>query len=84
MMINRTLLGMVLGITVISASLAGCASPQDKAANAQKQASQADLKIKQERLRMIDEYKKCLADAGDDAIKADNCDRILRAIEALK
>lgn len=75
----------IIGIALlIGAALAGCASPQDKAANAQRQASQAELKIKQERLKMLDEYKKCLADAGDDKTKADGCDRILKAIEALK
>jgi len=71
-------------VSLIAGLLAGCASPQDKAANAQRQVSQANLKVTQERLRMIDEYKKCIADAGDDSTKADGCDRILKAIEALK
>ena len=77
-------LASVVGMVLISASLAGCASPQDKAADAQRRASQADLKIKEERLKMIDEYKKCLADAGNDSRKAEGCERILKAVDALK
>jgi hypothetical protein len=80
----RYYLAAIASVSLIAILLAGCASPQDKAANAQRQASQADVKIKQERLKMIDEYKKCISDAGDDSMKADNCDRILKAIEALK
>lgn len=72
------------GIVLMAASLAGCATPQEKAADAQRKASQAELKIKEERLRMIDEYKKCISDAGNDSMKAQSCDRILKAIEALK
>ncbi len=81
---NSSFLVVVLVSTLVVAPLMGCASAQDKAASAQRQSSQADLKIKQERLRMIDEYRKCVSDAGDDMMKADSCDRILKAIEALK
>ena len=66
------------------ALVVGCASPQDKASDAQRKVSQADLRIRQERLRLVDEYKKCLTEAGEDATKLDSCDRILKAIEALK
>jgi hypothetical protein len=33
---------------------------------------------------MIEQYKKCLKDAGNDAVKAESCDSVLKAIEALK
>jgi len=72
------------GLVLVVASLAGCASPQDKAANAQRQAAEADLKIKEERLKLVDQYKKCIADAGTDKMKADGCGHVLKAVEALK
>ena len=73
-----------VGIVLMTAALAGCATPQEKAADAQRRASEADLRIKQERLKMIEEYRKCIADAGSDKLKADSCERILKGIEALK
>jgi hypothetical protein len=81
---NDRLLVIHFGSALIAASMAGCASPQEKAAKARRQASKADLKIKEAQPKMIDECKKCISDAGDDAMKADSCDRILRAIAALK
>ena len=78
-----------LGKTLLWGALAavmmtGCASPEEKAAKAQMRASEADLQIKQERLKLLDEYKDCLDEAGADREKADECDRILKAVEALK
>ena len=80
---NRAIATLLVA-AVVALSIVGCQSPQEKAANAQAAASRADLKIKEQRLKMIDDYKKCISAAGDDAMKADNCDRILKAIEALK
>ncbi len=80
---NR-LLTIVAGALVTVVLLQGCSSPQNRAAKAQRRVSQAELKIKQERLRMLDEYKQCIEDAGADAQKAEECDRILAAIQALQ
>jgi len=69
---------------VLAAALVGCSTPEEKAAYATRDAARADLKIKEERLKMIDQYKACVSDAGGDAQKAEACDSILKAIEALK
>lgn len=57
--------------------LLGCASPQDKAYEAQE-------KVHKERLDLIDKYQKCLKDAGDDKMKVETCDQYLKAADALK
>ena len=80
---NGRRIGLVVAIA-LSATLGGCASPQEKAANAQTEVAEAELKLKEERLAMLEDYKECIADAGDDKVKADACDSILKAIEALK
>ena len=65
------LLILIVGIA------ASCSSPQDKAYKAQE-------RLHRERLKLVDEYKKCLKKAGDDKVKMEACDQYLRAAEALK
>jgi len=57
--------------------IVACATPQDKAYEAQE-------KVYKERLRLVEEYKKCMANAGQDKQKAEACDQYLKAAEALK
>jgi len=57
--------------------LMACASSQDRAYQAQE-------KVHKERLRLTEEYKKCMAEAGQDKQKAETCDQYLKAAEALK
>ena len=57
--------------------LFGCASPQDRAYTAQE-------KVHKERLKLVDEYKKCLEKAGEDQSKVEACDQYLKAADALK
>jgi hypothetical protein len=64
-------LALVMGLAL------GCASPQDKAYKAQG-------KVHKERLKLVDEYKKCLQKAGDDKTAIEACDSYLKAAEALK
>ena len=64
-------LALLFGLTL------ACASPQDKAYKAQE-------RVHRERLKLVDEYKKCLKKAGDDKQKIEACDQYLRAAEALK
>ena len=61
----------VLGVVL------GCASPQDRAYEAQE-------KVHKERLRLVEEYKKCVEKAGNDKQKLETCDQYLKAAEALK
>ena len=55
----------------------GCASPQDKAYKAQE-------KVHMERLKLVENYQKCMKGAGDDKAKAEVCEQYLKAAEALK
>ena len=73
--------------------LAGCSSPEDKAAD-------ADAQMKQKRMQMADQYQECTtkANAYDAAVKAgkgsevaaedqvqmSSCDEIMKTMEALK
>ena len=57
--------------------LTGCSSPQDRAYEAQEH-------VHEERLKLVDEYRECLEDAGDDKMKVETCDQYLKAAEALK
>ena len=64
--------------------LGACASPQDKAANAQADAAKAQERVANERLELVNKYQKCVKDAGDDQQKAAACDSYLKAADALK
>ena len=64
-------LAFVLGLTL------ACSTPQERAYKAQEN-------VHKERLKLVDEYKKCLEKAGTDNEKIEACDRYLKAAEALK
>lgn len=57
--------------------LVGCSTPEERAYEAQED-------VHRERLELVEEYKACLKDAGDDQQKAESCDQYLKAAEALK
>jgi hypothetical protein len=65
------LLALIVGMTL------ACSSPQDKAYKAQE-------KVHKERLKLVDQYKNCLKEAGEDKQKIEACDQYLKAAEALK
>ena len=65
------LLALIVGTTL------ACSSPQDKAYKAQE-------KVHKERLKLVEQYKKCLKEAGEDKQKIEACDQYLKAAEALK
>ena len=69
--ITVVVLSLVVGLTL------ACSTPQDKAFKAQE-------RVHKERLKLVDEYKKCLQKAGDDNQKIEACDQYLKAAEALK
>ena len=70
-LISMFLVGFVLVITI------ACSSSEKRAYRAQEA-------VQKERLKLVDEYKKCLDKAGDDKEKIETCDRYLKAAEALK
>ena len=57
--------------------LAACSSPQDDAAEAQE-------KVSEERLKLIDQYRECMDAAEGDDTKMGECDSYLKAAEALQ
>jgi hypothetical protein len=66
-----------VGLALVFGMTLACATPEEKAYKAQE-------RVHKERLKLVDEYKKCLQKAGDDKRKIEACDQYLRAAEALK
>lgn len=64
--------------------LLSCGSPERQALRAQADVSNAQVDVSNERLKLIEEYKECVADAGADSVKADACDSYLKAAKALQ
>lgn len=69
-------------ITGISAAalLGGCGG----ASRAQKRAYRADEAVSRERLRLIEDYQRCMRKADGDPMREDGCETYLRSAEALK
>ena len=71
-------------IFLILGMVSACSTPEEKAHKAQAKSYNAQEKIHKERLKLVDDYKKCLEKAGEDKTKVEACDQHLRAAEALK
>ena len=65
------LLASIVGLTL------ACSSPQDRA-------YEAEAKVHQEKLRLVQEYQKCLKKAGDNKAMKETCEDYLKQAEALK
>jgi len=74
--VDMKLINVFLVFIALLLTLA-CSSPQDKAYKAQGA-------VHKERLKLVDEYKKCLKKAGSAKAKVEACDQYLKAAEALK
>ena len=61
-----------------------CSSAERRAQRSQRSVNKAQESVHKERLRLIDEYKKCLEKAGEDLEKTEACDSYLKAAEALR
>jgi len=61
--------------------IGGCGSSAERA---QKSAYKAQGAVAKERLGLVDQYMKCVDEAGNDEIKVEACDSYLKAAEALK
>ena len=55
-----------------------------KADRARERAYQAQERVAQQRLNLVDKYQKCVRDAGSDQSKAVACQSYLKAAAALK
>ena len=77
----------VLQTTCLAALLLGIAScgiSEGRAARASRKASKAQESVSKERLKLIEQYKKCVEQAGGDPQKTEACDTYLKAAEALQ
>lgn len=71
-----------LTITLLLAVFAiSCTSSTEKA---QKRSFEAQEDVAKERLKMVEEYNKCIEESGNDKNKIDACDSFLKAAEALR
>ena len=61
---------------IVTLTLA-CSSPQDRA-------YEAEAKVNQEKLRLVQEYQKCLKEAGDNNAMKEACESYLKQAETLK
>ena len=66
------------------ALLAACSSPEERAAEAQAGAYNAQQDVAKRRLQLVDQYQSCVKDAAGNQQKAAACDSLLKAAEALK
>jgi uncharacterized lipoprotein YajG len=73
----------VLGAIALIGLLAGCQTPQEKAADAQAAAAKAQENIAKKRLDLIAKYQSCVQNAAGDQQKVAACDSYLKAAQAL-
>ena len=71
-------------IVLVALSIGACGNPEKKAHKANAKASKAEEQIHQERLKLVEQYKKCVEKAGEDQAKVEACDSYLKAADALK
>ncbi len=64
--------------------LMACSSPERQALRAQTDASNAQAEVSNERLKLVEQYKECISDAGADSAKAAACESYLKAANALQ
>jgi hypothetical protein len=69
--LHTFLLAFIMGFAV------ACSSPQDRA-------YEAEAKANQEKLRLVQEYQKCLEKAGDNKAMKEACEDYLKKAEAVK
>jgi hypothetical protein len=73
------LINVVIAASILCAL--GCSSGVEKA---QKDSYEAQGNVANERLKLIEQYQKCVKEAADDTAKSEACDSYLKAAEALK
>ncbi|UUX50822.1 ChiQ/YbfN family lipoprotein [Nisaea acidiphila] len=69
---------------LLAGLLAGCSSPSEDAAKAQKSAYEAQEEVARQRLKLVEQYQSCIKEAEGDKSKEEACQSFLNAAEALK
>jgi hypothetical protein len=78
----RTLKALFIVCVVVIA--VACGGSERKANRATARSADSQAKIAQERLKLVEDYKKCVKKAGEDKNKIEACDSYLKAAESLK
>ena len=78
---RRSTVAVCVGLLV---SLSACGSSDRQADRAQERAYEAQERVAEERLNLVNKYQKCVKDAGSDQAKAAACESYLKAAESLK
>lgn len=65
------------------ALVSGCASSERQADRAQERAFEAQERVAEQRLDLVEKYQKCVSKAGGDQAKATACESYLKAADAL-
>ena len=71
---------LIACLLLATIAMPGCGG----ASKAQKRAFKADEAVSKERLRLVDEYERCIDKANGDYTKEGACERYLKSAEALK
>ena len=61
-----------------------CSSAERRAQRAERRHYDSATEVNQQRLKLVDDYKKCINKAGADKEKSEACDQYLKAAEALQ
>ena len=71
-------------LVFVAMLIGACGSPEKRAHKAGAKASKAQEKVHTERLKLVEQYKTCVENAGEDKAKVEACDSYLKAADALK
>jgi outer membrane biogenesis lipoprotein LolB len=74
----------ILILVTVVLIMIGCGMSERRANRATAKSADYQTKVSKERLKLIDDYKKCVEKAGEDKEKIEGCDSYLKAAEALK
>lgn len=75
---------IIVCVTVVVGLMSGCSDPHEDAAEAQERSYEAQTKVSEERIKLVDQYKVCVTEAAGDNQKVEACDSYLKAAESLK
>ena len=79
MKVVKTLIVVCFVVMIVA-----CGHRERQANKATRKAADSQAAVSQERLKLIEDYKKCVEQAGEDRNKVEACDTYLKAAEALK
>jgi hypothetical protein len=79
----RTVKALII-VCILAVVVVACGSSARRANRATAKAANSQSKVAEERLKLVEDYKKCIEKAGEDKSKIEACDSYLKAAESLK